>query len=250
MSFGAGGQPLPSQMHKSHWPTPEAGAFGAADPERVLERRAAAEKHGNNGFGLTLGQSMALAQWPSPSASDLAGGRVNPEGTSPTGQRPDGKKAQVGLPTAMKSAHWRSPQASDIEKQSEVLATIRGRTGVRQLALNQQMVEATQPGIWPLSRQMSETGDMGTWPTPTSLSFDKSHQPGNSSSSMNRTLELAFGPDRGMGPSGPTPTGCSATTEKRGAPNPAHPCWLMGFPSAWLSGADSATPSSRSSRRK
>jgi len=51
-------------------------------------------------------------------------------------------------------------------------------------------------------------------------------------------------------PSGPTPTGSPATTARRGAPNPAHPCWLMGYPVEWLHGAASATQSSRKSRRK
>lgn len=38
--------------------------------------------------------------WPTPSKSDPDGSRTLPEGTSPTGVRPDGKKAQVGLPNA------------------------------------------------------------------------------------------------------------------------------------------------------
>jgi hypothetical protein len=42
----------------------------------------------------------------------------------------------------------------------------------------------------------------------------------------------------------------SATTRKRGAPNPAFPCWLMGFPDAWLSGALQAMQSYQSSRPK
>jgi hypothetical protein len=50
--------------------------------------------------------------------------------------------------------------------------------------------------------------------------------------------------------SGPTPNGFTATTAKRGAPNPAHPCWLMGYPVEWLHGAVLATQSCRKSRRK
>jgi hypothetical protein len=36
---------------------------------------------------------------------------------------------------------------------------------------------------------------------------------------------------------GLTPTGSSATTAKRGAPNPVFAFWLMGFPDEWTSGA-------------
>ena len=33
---------------------------------------------------------------------------------------------------------------------------------------------------------------------------------------------------------GPTLSGSNATTARRGVPNPAFPCWLMGYPAAWL----------------
>ncbi len=50
---------------------------------------------------------------------------------------------------------------------------------------------------------------------------------------------------------GPTPDGSSApSTAKRGAPNPAFPFWLMGFPDEWTSGALAAMQSRQSLRRK
>jgi hypothetical protein len=51
-------------------------------------------------------------------------------------------------------------------------------------------------------------------------------------------------------PSGAVPSGSPATTGKRGAPNPAFPCWLMGFPAVWLLGAVSATQSCLRLRRE
>lgn len=51
--------------------------------------------------------------------------------------------------------------------------------------------------------------------------------------------------------SGPNTNGSSApSTEKRGAPNPLFPFWLMGFPTEWVSGALRVAQSFRKSRQK
>lgn len=165
---------------------------GQMDPEKLvdvagwLHQTLGNPKH----LGWRLGagniedqRAATAAIWPTPAAADLAGGRSNPEGTTATGMRPDGKKAQVGLPGAMKTT-WRTPTVGDVD------ATMHADTQ-QQVMLARQMADATEP-------------------------------------------------------SGPTPTGSSATTEKRGAPNPSHPCWLMGYPMHWLIAADRTPKPSRS----
>jgi hypothetical protein len=53
----------------SSWPTATAENFDGGDPEKLLSRRERmAEKHGNNGFGLTLGQTAGF--WATPQARD------------------------------------------------------------------------------------------------------------------------------------------------------------------------------------
>jgi hypothetical protein len=124
-----------------------------------------------------------------------------------------------------------------------------------------------------LPRQMAQS-PQAFHPTPLSLSFKDSHQPGT-----NRTIEqmraymptptvadvqggrkarsgarsnepLLNGLCFEMEATGPMPTGSTATTAKRGAPNPVFAFWLMGFPDEWISGALEAMRSYRKPRRK
>ena len=58
----------------------------------------------------------AAAKGPTPSSSDGTSGRTVPEGTSPTGQTPDGRKVQMGLQTMVRRGP--TPTASDSDRQS------------------------------------------------------------------------------------------------------------------------------------
>jgi hypothetical protein len=92
-------RPLNEVMVAAAWPTPEAGAFGAADPQAILDRRErCAAKHGNNGFGLTLGQAIAI--WSTPRASD--GEKGGPNVSFGAGGQP--------LPAQMAQATWATPR--------------------------------------------------------------------------------------------------------------------------------------------
>lgn len=75
------------------WPTPRTEGFDAGARRGTPDSLHAAEK-----------------LWPTPDAGMVAGGRSLPDGTSPTGVTPDGRKVQVGLTNAVKL--WPTPHAS------------------------------------------------------------------------------------------------------------------------------------------
>lgn len=82
------------------WPTPDASAMNLTDSTWEQRRAEAAERHGNNGFGLTLGQAAQVAGWPSPKES-TGGAWKPPHGT---GQN---------LESAARASGWGTPTASD-----------------------------------------------------------------------------------------------------------------------------------------
>jgi hypothetical protein len=109
-THGEGGPDL--RTVASAWPTPTAENFEAKDLERLLARQARyAEKNGNNGFGLTLGNAAIL--WMTPNVPN--GGRSVKHATfkGATAYH-DGKKVQVGL--EHQTSSWSTPRATDGEK--------------------------------------------------------------------------------------------------------------------------------------
>jgi hypothetical protein len=151
-------------------------------------------------------QEIALAGWPSPTTP--SGGQTWPEGTTGTGIRPDGTKATVNLENVAKLAGWATPRAEDAESSG-----MRHSRGVADT----------------LSAQVGQ--DLAGWPTP-----DTNQRGGPQDAEKRKagghsvTLQDAA--------HGVISTSSPAGTEKRGALNPAHSRWLMGFPAAWdFSGA-------------
>lgn len=186
----------------------------------------------NRGATLTT-ELMAFGAWATPTARDWRSGEAS-EATHAKNARP--------LNEQMVRAAWSTPRASDGEKGGPNQAFGAGGT--------------------PLPAQMHTAA----WPTPK----ESDHRPGmperhQGSQSLNgRRSNLNDALTAATVRSGPTPSGSNATTAGRGVPNPAFPCWLQGYPEAWLwcapapkparsaaspLGAASATRSSRRSAR-
>lgn len=78
------------------WPTPNAGNFNDGESIETWEARREKNKaKGINGNGQGTPLAIAAKLWPTPTVPN--GGRRNPAGTSITGKKPDGEKAQMDL---------------------------------------------------------------------------------------------------------------------------------------------------------
>jgi len=62
----------------SPWPTPNAGPQNDTDTKWEARREECKERHGNNGFGMTLGMASSLASWATPATRDYKGGSSMP----------------------------------------------------------------------------------------------------------------------------------------------------------------------------
>lgn len=184
------------------------------------------------------------AAWPTPAAADLEGGRSNPAGTSATGIRPDGKKAQVGLPAVMKGT-WPTPNALDRPRTDETLeksAAFRKRNANQDttpLYLGESMERLST--VWPIPKASPRaTPAARDWRSDRSQVSSEEMYGKKGRPLARQVLEA----------SGAATPGSSATTARPdGSPNPAFPCWLQGYPVAWLLATPSAKPGKTSRKR-
>jgi hypothetical protein len=155
----------------------------------------------------TNGTGSIGSPWSTPRASD--GEKGGPNMSFGAGGQP--------LPAQMHQAMWVTASSRDW-KDTPGMATSSGdRTRIDQLP--RQMAQEPQASRWSTVQAMDgNKGSLGPRPHDTGVSLPQQ-------------ISAA------MGQIGPTPTGSSATTAKRGAPNPVFAFWLMGFPDEWISGA-------------
>jgi DNA-cytosine methyltransferase len=133
-----------------------------------------------------------------------------PSGTTLTGKRPDGRKAQMGLNTVARAAMWPTARASD------------HKSGKSNVTHNSRPL--TEVATWATVRCQDAQGS----------GYQIDQRTGK------RILTL----------NGQARNGLTAPTGKGGALNPEFVCWLMMFPSEWTKSGRTVTPSARRSSRK
>lgn len=238
----------------STWPTPCArDGMPAHSPEYVAEKKA-------QGHGMAnLNDYMAMSSWPTPTVADVTGGRKARSGLRSnepllnglmhgadtfggTPRASDGEKGGPNqsfsaggqpLPAQMhgaeaKGSPWATPAARDYRHPNAVPLSERGGGKKGEQLPNQMAHLAPEPPL-------------GTWPTPQAMDGNKGSEPPRSwDTGVSLPQRIA------QQHSGQAQTDSSATTAKRGAPNPAFPCWLMGYGVEWLL----AAPSEKQTTRK
>jgi len=207
----------------------------------ICALRAQARRTSGNGFG----------GWPSPvSNDDNKSVEAHLRMKTRMGER-DGtgahRTAITSLQVMAKSvlAGWRSPMASNA-RGSGGLKSCDGRP--KSELTNQAYLSgwsSPRANKWglPDSRGSHEEAPLGGWITP------QSHDDRKRGNTMADHHHFPHDlPNMAELVSGPPLTSYPASTEKRGALNPEHSRWLMGFPPEWASCAPTAMPSSRKSQ--
>lgn len=236
----------------SGWPTPNAGPQNDTDSRWQQRREECRARHGNNGFGLTLGMASTLAGWSTASARDwedtagMATEAVNPDGSTRT--RLD------QLPRQAQMAGWLNSERQDRGSPMPIGSESAGIPSA-EIAIGDGAIAT--PEALPMAGGGTIT--MAGWPTATARDGFPAHSEeyiaakkaqGHGMANLNDLVMLAANPQPArFTASGQMLTGCSAGTESGGQLNPDLSRWLMGYPAEWGSCGATAMQSIRTRRQ-
>ena len=96
--------PRTSGTARIGWPTPNAGPQNGNDSTWEARREQCAARHGNNGFGITLGMASTLAAWPTTTSTDAL--------RKPA---PNFTTSNITLNHAVVLAGWPTPTTTDFK---------------------------------------------------------------------------------------------------------------------------------------
>ena len=109
--------PRTSGTAATGWPTPNAGPQNDSDTKWEARREICKERHGNNGFGLTLGMASQLAGWATPHEGDHRPGHESRMLDT----------ARINLNDQVMQVGWATPAARDYRTPNH--QTLRERGG-------------------------------------------------------------------------------------------------------------------------
>jgi hypothetical protein len=248
------------------WPTPQVDSFRSRSGDRKHE------------MGLDQLARFTPQHWPTPRAHE-AGPDFAKRDRSKTGMDLPALAAEVERDTiGTVAAPWPTPTAVQLGNSLESYEAMKTnmksgkRTAITSLP---QMAEATAKTAWPTPTEtdssssrrhgymltghpgttLTDAADLSTWATPAHRDYRHPNakplsERGGGKKGEQLPNQAAHLYAVATEPSGPTQSGSSELTAKRGALNPTFVSWLMGYPAEWVSCGASAMQLSRKKSRK